>query len=213
MPQTPASGRILGKPNQGFGVILRAMHWPVGILGSTMFLFLACGGPAAPLPQAHGRGGSGGMTTTTTTTVATGGTLATSTGRGGATGRAGSGTGGVISTYVDPGCPNVVTPQMDAQCDVFDQTTCSEGKGCYPGIHYPSAPCQPETYGMYCLWAGSGVQWDPCQTLTDCAPGYVCVVGGTGTDCERACDTSDPASCPKGLFCSAIDLPGIGTCY
>jgi hypothetical protein len=209
MLRVPSCGRILGEPNLLFGVILRAMHWPVGILGSTMVLLLACGGPAAPLPSSHASGGSGGMTTS----AATGGTIATSNGRGGSIGRAGSSTGGVISTYVDPGCPEVVTPQMDSECDVFDQSTCAAGQGCFPGIHYPSAPCEPETYGMYCLWAGSGVQWDHCDSLTDCAPGHVCVISGTGTDCERACDTSDPASCPKGLFCQPIDFPGVGTCY
>lgn len=183
------------------------MHWPAKALLVTLVLALGCGGPAAPLPRDRVRGGSGGGTED-----AIGGTtqmFAT----GGVTGKGGLGSGGTISTYVEPGCPDAVTPQVEAECDVFDQSTCPAGDGCFPTITYPTARCEPEVYRMLCLPAGQGTQWVECSSLTDCAPGFICVVGGTGTECQRACDSSAPTSCPKGLFCDAIDLQGIGTCY
>lgn len=121
-------------------------------------------------------------------------------------------TGGTTSTYVEPSCPFVPTAQIDAKCDALNQATCPAGQGCYPTITYPTAPCDPEIYRTACLPAGKGLQWDECMSLLDCAAGFICVVSGTGTQCERGCDASNPTSCPTGLFCEAIDLPGIGTC-
>lgn len=95
-----------------------------------------------------------------------------------------------------------------------DQTTCPPGEGCYPTISYPTAPCEPEVYSMLCLPSGSGQQWDDCESLLDCAAGFICVVTGIGTECQRACDpTAEVSTCPKGLFCEAIDLQGIGSCF
>jgi hypothetical protein len=181
------------------------------VIVSASLLAIACGGPSAPLPKPRGHGGSGGVASSTIAAGAT--TIQTSAVGGSATRSRTDGAGGIVSTYTDPGCPSPVEPKIDAECMVLDQTSCPAGEGCYPTITYPTALCEPETFGMTCFTAGDGVQWDECKALTDCAPGYICVVGGLGTMCLRACDSSDPTSCPKGLFCDAIDLPGIGTCY
>lgn len=191
------------------GLFFSAMRWPVSLLAFVLCPPLACGGPSAPLPKPKGRGGSPGIGGQVVTSTAGGATS-----RGGSIAQSGSSSGGTVSTYVDPGCPEVVTPEVYAECSVSDQSTCPSGTGCYPTIEYPSAPCQPETYNMLCLPAGTGEQWDDCESLLDCAPGFICVVTGIGTECQRACDPSAPTStCPKGLFCESIDLQGIGSCY
>jgi hypothetical protein len=183
------------------------MRIPLGALWLTVLSVLACGGPSAALPSHRGKGGSAGSTTAgsgaPSTNVESGGTTAAGT----------AATGGTTSTYVEPTCPIVPTAQFEQQCDVLDQATCPAGEGCYPTITYPTAPCEPEIYSTFCLAAGLGQQWADCYSLMDCAAGFICVVGGIGTQCQRSCDSSNPTSCPKGLFCDAIDLPGIGTCY
>src|SRR5512147_2492888 len=124
------------------------MRWPVQSLFSIVVLSVACGGPAVPLNDRHPKGGSAGTSSAvlggTSSVVATGGRTMTTT-------RA---TGGLTSTYSDPGCPNQVTPEIQAECDVFDQSTCPPGEGCYPGVIYPTAPCEPEIYRSECRTAG-----------------------------------------------------------
>jgi hypothetical protein len=207
MPWFAQGWWISGRPSRQPRAILRAMRIHLGSLGLVALLALGCGGPSAPLPSPRGRGGSGGLSS-----AATGGAPSTTTSFGGMTARGGAATGGQTSTYVEPTCPDVPTAQIEAQCDAFDQSTCPEGQGCYPTIEYPTAPCVPEVYRTLCLPAGKGQQWEECLALLDCAPGFICVVSGSGTQCERACDANVPTSCPKGLFCEPIDLPGIGTC-
>jgi hypothetical protein len=172
-----------------------------------MFLGWGCGGPAADPPSARHKGGSGGATPLTE------GGAPVNPASAGTDHRGGAASGGTTSTYVESTCPSAPLPTVEAECVVGDLSSCPAGEGCYPTITYPSAPCEPEIYRMLCLPAGSGRQWDSCYSLTDCASGYICVVGSIGTECQLACDTTDPKSCPSGLFCEAIDLQGIGTCY
>lgn len=192
------------------GLFSGVMRWPVSLLAFVLWHPVACGGPSAPLPSAKARGGSAGAGGHNSSSTLGGGPS-----RGGSIAQSDSSIGGTtVSTYVDPGCPEVITPEIYAECSVSDQSTCPPGTGCYPTIQYPSAPCQPETYSMLCLPAGTGEQWDDCESLLDCAPGFICVVTGIGTGCQRACDPNAPTStCPKGLFCESIDLQGIGSCY
>jgi hypothetical protein len=180
---------------------------PLGLTALLAPLTFACGGPSAPLPTQRGKGGSGG------TSAAEAGGSSSTVALGGTTALGGASTGGMTSTYVEPTCPVAPVAQIEAECDAFDQATCPAGEGCYPTITYPSTPCEPEVYRTLCLTAGTGQQGDDCLGLLDCAAGYICVVSGYGTQCQKACDSSSPRSCPAGLFCEAIDLPGIGTCY
>ncbi|MGC4063505.1 MAG: hypothetical protein QM784_02410 [Polyangiaceae bacterium] len=76
-----------------------------------------------------------------------------------------------------------------------------------------SRVCETETYRVTCLPAGNGEQWAPCDLLTDCAPGFTCVVTSLGTECLRMCDPTASAACPHGLFCDGVDLHGIGICF
>ena len=202
------NGHIADEQNRSSGGILAPMRRLTIHLCSVVLAVNACGGPSAPLPKPRGKGGSAGVPTTDTmqggVSAAAGGASA----YGGTTGK-----GGTTSTYVEPGCPTPPVTEFDTECDALDPASCPFGDGCYPTIIYPTARCEPEIYSTMCLPAGSGAQWDDCLSLTDCAPGFICVVGGIGTQCQRACDSSDPTSCPRGLFCEAIDLPGIGTCY
>lgn len=189
--------------------ILGTMRWQACLVAAIVWTVLGCGGgAAAPPPTRRAYGGGGGASSEAS------GATSSATQAGGATGRTSSGSGGTFSTYTDPGCPQVVAPEIYAECSVADQTTCPAGEGCYPTITYPTAPCQPEIYSMYCLPSGMGQQWDSCESLLDCAAGFICVVTGIGTECQRACDpAAEISTCPKGLFCEAIDLQGIGSCF
>jgi hypothetical protein len=127
----------------------------------------------------------------------------------------GTGTGGqVYSTYKNQGCPDAsVTPTILQSCDLFgDDSGCGDGYGCFPMVRSSEDPCQPAQYAFVCVAAGVAMQAEKCDQTDRCAPGYVCVVTNTGTTCQQVCNTTDQSSCPAGLFCDPIDVPGVGTC-
>jgi hypothetical protein len=179
------------------------------MLGRVMFVALgiplawACGGTVGEPRQEPSQGG----TQTGQGGIGVGGAI-------GAGGKGGTSTGGVTSTYVDPGCPEQPVPEVYTECDPLgDNTDCSMGEGCYPVTEYPTRTCEPEVFQMLCLPSGTAQQWESCSTLTDCANGYTCVVSGDGTMCLKMCDPLADKACPSGLFCDAVDLQGIGICY
>jgi hypothetical protein len=164
----------------------------------------ACGGTVGDPRQEPGAGGSA----TAQGGFGWGGTAY------GVGGTGGTVTGGVTSTYVDPGCPEQPVPDVYKECEPLGNgSDCGAGEGCYPITVYPTKTCEPETFEMLCLSAGTGKQWDNCTTLTDCAPGFTCVVSSDGTLCSKMCDPLGTLNCPAGLFCDAVDLQGIGICF
>lgn len=131
-------------------------------------------------------------------------------------GSGGLGTGGQnYSTYNAVGCPDSGTvPTVIQECDLFSAVSgCPDGQACFPAIRANLDPCQPEKYYYVCSYAGTGTQWQNCNSANDCAQGFVCVVTNAGTKCQRMCSTDDSsASCPPGLFCDPIDVAGVGSC-
>lgn len=118
----------------------------------------------------------------------------------------------VHDTYVDPGCPDAPVPPPRRDCDPYAPTTgCPKGQACYPFVDYPTTPCEPEQYGAMCIDAGTGRQGDPCDAA-GCAAGFVCVVSGAGNVCGAICKPGELGTCPDGLVCSSIDVPGYGVC-
>jgi hypothetical protein len=172
-------------------------------LGSLLsFVLLGCGG-AVEDPLVFATGGH-------TATPGTGGSSSVVPQNSG-----GTSTGGqVYSTYSPQGCPDAsAAPIVTQLCDPFSEYSgCSDGSGCFPAVRSSEDPCQPAQYSFICVRAGTGRQADKCDQAERCAPGYVCVVTNTGTRCQRVCNTTDESSCPPGLFCDPIDVPGVGTC-
>lgn len=76
---------------------------------------------------------------------------------------------------------------------------CTEGDNCTPSGD--AFGCLPPS--------GSGGQGDPCEVVTGCDPGNVCVVAIALPECEDAncctsyCDLAAP-TCPDGLTCTAF---------
>lgn len=165
--------------------------------------------------------GCGGTTDESTVTLAGGASSVLTTG--GTSWHSAVGTGGTVSTggsqnystYTAVGCPDPGTaPPVVQECDLFSADSgCPTGEGCFPAIRSTLDPCQPEKYYYVCSYAGTGQQWDNCDSASDCAPGYVCVVTNAGTKCERMCPTDGTSNtCPAGFFCDPIDVAGVGTC-
>lgn len=81
-------------------------------------------------------------------------------------------------------------PNME--CDLFDQSGCEEGEGCYPvpggaGCLTPADP--PVAVG------------GACEAGNECAPGAVCVGGTCATICNRE---ADPSTCPEMAMCQGV---------
>ena len=72
--------------------------------------------------------------------------------------------------------------------------------------------CGAETYGSLCYYAGTGTQSTPCESPDQCSAGYVCVASGAGNQCVQLCSLTEPGSCPDGMVCEAVDVPGYGGC-
>jgi hypothetical protein len=137
----------------------------------------------------------------------TGGASASSAGVGGS---GGSLTASASTGYVDPGCPDAGPPGMMFMCDPFAQD-CPTGEGCYIFTQNPTTPCGQEVYGAACDSAGTGKQGADCDT-TACAPGFTCVVSGSGDQCVELCQLEGSMGCPCGLVCQPIDVEGFGGC-
>lgn len=115
--------------------------------------------------------------------------------------------------YVDPTCPDPPPANEDYQCDPIAQSGCQPGEQCAPFVDYPTDSCSAETYGAFCVPAGTLEQGEPCDSQLDCAAGYICLITGAGTTCGRSCDLASSSDCPDGLVCTATDVNGIGACY
>jgi hypothetical protein len=136
---------------------------------------------------------------------------------GGASEGGGGGEGGGLSDasseYVDPGCPDAGPPITMDMCNPFNQGNgdCAAGEGCYIFSEPPQDPCGQEVYGTACEAAGTGHQGASC-TGAGCAPGFACVVSGSGVQCVELCELQGNMSCPDGLVCQPIDVLGYGGC-
>jgi hypothetical protein len=119
-----------------------------------------------------------------------------------------------LPDFMDPGCGDPLPPLQDFQCDPYDQFNgdCMAGEGCYIYVQYPSEPCGQEIYGALCLPAGMGEQGASCSGGQQCAPGHVCVITGSGTQCVHLCSLTGKDGCPPGLVCEPIDVEGFGGC-
>lgn len=119
--------------------------------------------------------------------------------------------------YEEQHCPDAVQRVEKIECDPLAETDperssdCPEFEGCYPYVHYPSAPCEPETFGTRCDLAGTGLQGDGCNDIR-CAPGFLCVVTGRGMECAELCPLPGVNSCADGLICGSLDIDGFGVC-
>jgi hypothetical protein len=113
--------------------------------------------------------------------------------------------------FEEESCPDV--PRLHRPlCDpLAEQNECAEGQGCYPYVEYPTSRCEPETFGTRCDTAGVGVQGHACAGER-CAPGFLCVVTGRGTECAHLCRMPGPNTCPDGFICGSLDIDGYGVC-
>ncbi len=116
--------------------------------------------------------------------------------------------------YVDPQCPDAGAPLHYNECDVFDPNSCgSPDEACYPMVIPPQHKCEPETYGAFCTYVGTGTQGAPCGTGSGCAAGFVCLITGASTECAKMCEFgSGTHTCPDGFVCEPIDIPGFAAC-
>jgi hypothetical protein len=181
----------------------------LGLLAS--FLATACGGTVGGPDGAGGEpamfDGTGGQ--------ATGGSPSNLPDESGGTGGR-LGTGGV--PYVEPECPDEPPPPVDAECDPLapaSEAGCEEGSGCYPYLVYPyGEACGFPTFGAVCAPASTGEQGEICGEVNYCAPGFMCVIGGTaGARCTQICSLMAPSGCPPGLICNETDVVGYGVCF
>lgn len=119
--------------------------------------------------------------------------------------------------YDEERCPDAVQRVERVECDPLAETDpdrssdCPEFQGCYPYVHYPSAPCEPETFGTRCDVAGTGLQGESCS-FARCAPGYLCVVTGRGLQCAELCRLPGINTCAGGFICGSLDIDGFGVC-
>ena len=117
--------------------------------------------------------------------------------------------------YVDPGCPDASVTTGTIECDPFTlPSACSPGFGCKPSIEHPYGDgCDQQRFNMLCRPVGFGVQGDECISVTDCADGFLCVVGaGAGKLCLRMCPLDGTGECPAGYICGETDALGVGVC-
>jgi hypothetical protein len=119
--------------------------------------------------------------------------------------------------YEEQRCPDAVQRIERVECDPLAETDpdrvsdCPEFEGCYPYVQYPSAPCEPETFGTRCSLAGTGLQGQACSA-TRCAPGFLCVVTGRGMQCAELCRLPGVNTCADGFICGSLDIDGFGVC-
>ena len=99
--------------------------------------------------------------------------------------------------------------ELPAACDIFNQTGCAAGKGCY------MVNVNGVTAGVGCVSAGATDLGEPCEFGNDCIPGALCTNG----ICQEVCDASDDAeadvSCAEKCGSIVTFTPaewGIGAC-
>ncbi|HET9955070.1 MAG TPA: hypothetical protein VFQ61_11225, partial [Polyangiaceae bacterium] len=132
-------------------------------------------------------------------------------------GGAGASSGGAVTTYIEPACPDVPASPPAFECDPLsadDALQCDEGFACYPYVTHPFGDgCGTQLVGSMCMGIGSGEQGDNCGGSLGCAPGFICVVGShPGRRCAQLCRLDGTANCPAGLICSETDVEPFGVC-
>jgi len=75
-----------------------------------------------------------------------------------------------------------LTATVPATCDIWAQTGCQGGEGCYR-----------VTGGIACLSAGDTAIGEACEFTNDCVPGAVCV----SSQCQDLCDATENATGPN----------------
>jgi hypothetical protein len=172
-------------------------------------------------PQLDGEGGETNEPGVTGGSSGAGGKSVPAAGSGGSAGSSGNaGKGGSAGKgsdppYVDPGCPDAEAPQGIIECDPFSTPSgCGEGLACKPNIMHPyGTGCDQQVFSMLCRPAGPGTQGMECESTSDCAEGFICVVGaGAGTLCLHMCELGGELTCPVGFVCGETDAEGIGVC-
>ncbi len=97
----------------------------------------------------------------------------------------------------------------------YKETWCSENCDPVSGTGCPLATgkCEigqestpPNRFFTTCLQAGSGVQGQTCNLITDCASGYGCINYNNQDVCAKWCKTSSP-SCPGATNCATFTTP------
>jgi hypothetical protein len=92
-----------------------------------------------------------------------------------------------------------------ALCDLYEQTGCPEGEGCYP---VPG--------GIACRTSGDIAPGLPCEDGDSCTPGFACVSGGCRMLCdltvEDAAVTSCPSRCGDSFGAVTPAIWGVGVC-
>ena len=129
-------------------------------------------------------------------------------------GRGPDGGGADGNDYVDPHCPEAGAPVTESDCHIFGPNTCPSGEACYPASIPPHHECESEVYGSFCLEQGIGKQGSACDNTAGCAPGFVCLITGTSTQCAALCDLGSGGThgCAEGFVCEPIDVPGFSAC-
>ncbi|MEM7604970.1 MAG: hypothetical protein AAF411_06395 [Myxococcota bacterium] len=94
-----------------------------------------------------------------------------------------------------PRCPGECRP---------DEATCRGVGACV--LRGPEPMCVDR--------AGSLMEGDACETVSDCRPGLACFRRGTRGECGRVCCPADPSVCGEELTCGAgVLVDGTETTY
>jgi hypothetical protein len=73
--------------------------------------------------------------------------------------------------------------------------------------------CDQQVFNLLCRPPGFASQGMECDSTSDCAEGFICVVGaGAGKLCLHMCELGGEKSCPAGFICGETDAEGIGVC-
>jgi hypothetical protein len=99
--------------------------------------------------------------------------------------------------------------ELPAACDIFNQTGCPAGKGCY------MVNVNGVTAGVGCVSAGVLPPGEPCEFGNDCSPGSLCTNGICQEVCNAKEDAPPETSCAEKCVNVATFTPaewGIGAC-
>lgn len=81
-------------------------------------------------------------------------------------------------------------------CDLEAQTGCGAGQACDWGAP-PGMPPTP-----YCRMAGTAGDGQPCNDMTLCQEGLICLGAAGSATCHAICCNDNDAACPAGQTCS-----------
>ncbi len=91
-------------------------------------------------------------------------------------------TGEVLEISAENSMGVCLTDTVPATCDIWTNTGCDGGDGCYR-----------VQGGIACLTAGSTAVGEACQFTNDCVPGSVCV----SSQCQELCDATEGETGPN----------------